>query len=355
MSKSSFKRATAVALGVGTLAGAAVYDGWARSGSLRAGGPDQGALVVALADTRSPSDVVVVVNGHEVTQAEVDREIDAMLGGQLEMIPPDQLNGVREQLAKRVTDGVVVKTLLEQAVDANGVEVDQDRLAASLAEIEAALPPGTSLADYAETVGMTSDEITREVATSLRVEALVAESAGSIETPTREEIRAFYDGNEEMFALPERVEVRHVLLSVPPEADEATRTARRQEAEALRGKLTAEGGADFAEIAAQHSDCPSKANGGNLGEITRGQTVAEFETAAFEQEVGVIGPIVETSYGFHLVRVDGRSEAGVAPLAQVETYIQERLVQERRRVAFESFVEGLRAKAQVVYPGNESA
>lgn len=67
------------------------------------------------------------------------------------------------------------------------------------------------------------------------------------------------------------------------------------------------GGADFAAVAREHSSCPSKRDGGNLGTFGKGQMVAEFETACFEGEVGEVQGPIKTQFGYHIVEVTARS------------------------------------------------
>jgi parvulin-like peptidyl-prolyl isomerase len=99
------------------------------------------------------------------------------------------------------------------------------------------------------------------------------------------------------------VRASHILLMYQ---GSARSTATRSKAEAeqqiadLQAKLAA--GSDFAELARAHSDCPSSAKGGDLGPFGRGQMVPEFETATFAMEVGQVSPVVETSFGYHLIQ-----------------------------------------------------
>lgn len=76
-----------------------------------------------------------------------------------------------------------------------------------------------------------------------------------------------------------------------------------QEIQSLKGKL--DDGADFAELARAHSDCPSGANGGSLGTFSKGQMVPEFEEATLALEPGAYSDVVETSFGYHLILRDG--------------------------------------------------
>lgn len=102
--------------------------------------------------------------------------------------------------------------------------------------------------------------------------------------------------------MPDQVRASHILLMYEGSASSsATRT--KEQAAAQIGELRAqiEGGASFADLARDHSDCPSGAQGGDLGMFGRGQMVLEFETATFGLEVGDLSDVVETDFGYHLI------------------------------------------------------
>lgn len=85
----------------------------------------------------------------------------------------------------------------------------------------------------------------------------------------------------------------------------ATRSKDEAQAQIAEIKTQLDGGADFAALAGQHSDCPSKAQGGDLGQFGRGQMVPAFEQSAFGMEVGQVSDVVETDFGYHLITRTG--------------------------------------------------
>ncbi len=107
--------------------------------------------------------------------------------------------------------------------------------------------------------------------------------AGKKAKPTEKEISKFFTDNKEKFTTQESVHVRHILVTIDAKDDEKTKAEKKARIENLRKQVVE--GADFAEIAKNNSDCPSKENGGDLGEIKKGQTVKPFEDAAFSQEI----------------------------------------------------------------------
>lgn len=122
-----------------------------------------------------------------------------------------------------------------------------------------------------------------------------------------EECRRYYDANRDKFRSDTIYEARHILIAASPDDPPARRQARAV-AEKLIAKLGAQPGA-FGGLAGAHSDCPSAANGGNLGQITRGSTVAEFERALETMSEGEISKQpVESRYGFHIIGLDRKIE-----------------------------------------------
>jgi parvulin-like peptidyl-prolyl isomerase len=104
----------------------------------------------------------------------------------------------------------------------------------------------------------------------------------------------------------DQVRASHILLMYAGSArSSATRSKEEAEAEIAQLKQQIDGGADFAEVAREHSDCPSSRQGGDLGAFGRGMMVPEFEHAAFELNVGETSGVVETAFGYHLIQRTG--------------------------------------------------
>jgi peptidyl-prolyl cis-trans isomerase D len=150
------------------------------------------------------------------------------------------------------------------------------------------------------------------------------EVASKIEMPD-EELRKLYQAETDRFRTPERVMVRHILLKTTDKSDE-----QKQEARTKIDDLLAQlkGGADFAELAEANSeDTGSAVEGGDLGWIARGQTVANFEKAAFSLEPNSLSEVIETEYGFHIVEVKEKETARLQPFEDVK----DQLAEEKKR------------------------
>ena len=151
---------------------------------------------------------------------------------------------------------------------------------------------------------------------------------------TDAEVRAYFDENPDKFKKPESVNASHILVETEEEALSVL-------SEIKSGSIS------FEDAAVKYSSCPSKENGGNLGEFGKGQMVPEFDSAVFSMEVGTITETpVKTQFGYHLIKLISRSEAEPMDYASVKDELYEMLLGEKRRKAYESKINQLK----ILYP-----
>lgn len=159
-------------------------------------------------------------------------------------------------------------------------------------------------------------------------------------------LRAIYDAAPDRFRAPSLYEAAHILFAAPG-GDAPARAAARAGAEAVLADLR-RNPRRFAELAAAHSACPSRANGGMLGQLSPGDTVPEFEAALAVMEEGAISQVpVESRYGFHLIRLDARVRGDVLPFAAVLPHLRQAQEKAHWVRASRAFVEGLVSAATI--------
>lgn len=150
-------------------------------------------------------------------------------------------------------------------------------------------------------------------------------------TVTEDEVASYYSENGNQFSKGETVNAKHILVAEEEKCSEILESI-------VSGKT------EFEAAAKEFSTCPSGAQGGDLGEFGRGQMVPEFEQAAFEAEIGhVVGP-VKTQFGYHLIKVEKRTEAQVLPFDQVKDKIKMNLLQQKQNQVYLEKAEELRGK-----------
>lgn len=150
---------------------------------------------------------------------------------------------------------------------------------------------------------------------------------------TPQELQAYYNQHQDQYRVPEQVNVRHILIKTPApgpdgKVDEKAAQAAKQKAEDILKQI--QNGADFAELAKKYSEDPgSKDKGGSIGWIQRGQTVPEFEQAAFSLGKGQTSGLVRSTFGFHIIRVEDKQQAHVKPLEEVKAQIEPALAAQK--------------------------
>ncbi len=140
-------------------------------------------------------------------------------------------------------------------------------------------------------------------------------------------LRGYYAQNRDRFEVPDRIRASHILLMTDGEFEEEV---KESEAEAAKVLEEVRAGADFGALARRHSEDPGSADkGGDLGWVTRGQMVPDFEKQAFLLEPGQISDVIKTEYGFHIIKVHERQSAQVQSFEEVREEIRAELVQEQ--------------------------
>ena len=148
------------------------------------------------------------------------------------------------------------------------------------------------------------------------------------------EAEDYYNENSAQFVTEESVNASHILVDSEGLALEI-------------GKKIASGEVTFEAAASEYSSCPSKENGGNLGDFGRGQMVPEFDSAVFAMEVGeVTAAPVKTQFGYHLIKLNSKKEAAPMAFADIKEQIKGALLNEKRRKAYESKINQLK----ILYP-----
>jgi parvulin-like peptidyl-prolyl isomerase len=168
----------------------------------------------------------------------------------------------------------------------------------------------------------------------------VAGITAKVPRPRPNEVASYYRKSAHLFQTPEMVRAAHIVKHV----DEVTTEVQAEAAiRAIEVQLKA--GADFAQLAGAHSDCPGQ--GGDLDFFARGDMVEEFERAVFGLKVGDVTPVFRTIFGFHLAKLTGRRPPGLKPLNEVREVIEQSLWQHEKDLALKEFMQNLRSKADI--------
>jgi len=280
-------------------------------------------------DQQSQGDdpVVLRVGDYEETRSEFDARFEVAIrslvageGVQMTDAIRAQMDGFKESfLEQRVLEASLVEEARERGIEVSDAEIDE-----IIAGVTAGLPEGVGLENLLDQAGFQSEE---QLRTMLReteyVNRVLAQLQDEVEV-TSEQIEQFYAENPEIFAMPEQVCARHILVETEEQAAQALERI--------------EAGEEFAAVADEVSTDPGT-QGGDLGCFPRGTMVPPFEEAAFGAELNEVTGPVESQFGQHLILVYDQEEPGSMPLEEASPLIEQQLQQVEASAAIEEVVE----------------
>ena len=250
-----------------------------------------------------------------------------------------------KQVQLEVLDGLIARELLWQdAQKKNFIAKDEDvKLAMSRAKDS--FPSEDDFKLRLAQIGYTENDYAQVLRQQLSVRVLVEKDISQGLSVSDDEIHGYYQSNPEQFKAPEQVHARHILVNVDPGADETTREDAKKKIEDILNQ--AKDGTDFAELAKTHSQAESGPKGGDLGFFSRGQMVKPFEEAAFALNPGEISEVVQTTYGYHIIKVEEKKEAHILALKDMQEQIRQFLYSRKVQDAVRKRVDILREESNV--------
>jgi peptidyl-prolyl cis-trans isomerase C len=286
-------------------------------------------------------DVIAQVNGEAISKADFDlavQEIEARAGGP---VPADQ----RDRILRGVLDELVAYRLLVQESRTRNTAVPAAEIDARIAQIRQQFPTQEAFTQALQTRGMTEQKLRADIQEDMVVAKLIEGQLGPISAVTPAQLNDFYSKNPEQFQQAERVRASHILLQFPPNADAAAKEQVRARAADILKQVKA--GQDFAALAKQHSQDGSAAQGGDLGFFERGAMVPPFENAAFALQPNQTSELVESQFGFHIIKVTEKQAQRTIPLEEVRPQLEQFLQQRTRQEQTQAFVDQLKAKGKI--------
>jgi peptidyl-prolyl cis-trans isomerase C len=305
-----------------------------------------GALVVsggaAAQGSTTENPTIVTVNGEAVTSAEVR----VMMQNLASQLGQGQQQIDQQQLFQAATQQAVDTKLLAQEARRREIALDTGAVDGIMAQLEQQSGGREALDAFLGNMGLNYEAFKGTVGESVLVQSLVEQQIRPGVEVTDQEVEEFYQGNPQMFQRPEQVRARHILMAVEQGADEETKADAKARAEAARKRALS--GEDFATLATELSDGPSAPNGGDLGFFSADRMVPAFAEAAFALEPGAISQVVETQFGYHVIKVEERRPASTQSLEEVKDPLRNALMEREVGEGVASLVEELRSKATIV-------
>jgi len=318
------------------------------------------AAEAALADT------VVTVNGTVIIESDIDKMIEPQLAAMAKQSEnsdrptgPQFMEQMKKMLREQALERMIVDKLIEEKAKQANIATTEEEVMSKLKEIASMQRPPMSVEELRkkmEGLGQGFDEIKQQVGKGLAFQKMMEARFANDISITEDEVKKYYEEYQSRYQAPEQVKASHILIKPDTSDPNTDPNEAKAKAKAKAGGLLEQikAGADFAELAKANSDCPSAERGGDLGFFGKGQMVPSFEKAAFDLQVGQVSDIVETKFGYHIIKVTDHKDASVTTFEQAKDSINMQLKQRKQRELAAKFIESLKAEANIVYaPGKE--
>ena len=301
-------------------------------------------IAVALIAEAQISNHAMTVNGEGVSRAFVQAQVDALInergmnyGG---ITQPDAY----KRFQREIVEQLIAQALLWQEADRRDFVVGDAAVDVRLEEIRSEFDSPLAFQFKMEEGGFTEDAFREDVRRKLSVQRMITDGIVPGISISDDELEEFYNANlEQMRRLPE-VHARHILIT-PESSEPEVIAAARLEIEAILAEI--HDGADFVALAKTRSQGPSAPRGGDLGYFGPGKMVPPFERAAFALQPGEISEVVQTQFGYHVIRVEDRRGGETVPLEEAADQIRSYLGQQALQNAVEVLVTKLRDDGDV--------
>jgi len=289
-------------------------------------------------------DPAVTVNGEKITRAKVQAQVDHLIdqrgmnyGG---ITQPEAF----KQIQREVVDQLIVQELLWQEAKRRDFVVEDNFVDERLAEMKGGFETEQAFLFKIEAGGVTEETYREDIRQQVSVQRMIFQGIAPEVKATDEDIRNFYDANEDQMRKPVEVHARHILVK-PESSETAAHKVAKGKIDAILAEVRA--GSNFAQLATERSEAPSAEKGGDLGYFGPGQMVPSFEQAAFALQPGEVSDVVQTQFGYHIILLEDRRGGELAPMDEVSTQIRTYLGRQKLESEVETLVATLRDEGEV--------
>jgi peptidyl-prolyl cis-trans isomerase C len=287
-------------------------------------------------------DVVARVNGEDVKKSELEMAIRSLEERARSAVPAEQ----RDTVYRQVLDRLIGFHLLVQESKARKVVAPPWEVDSQIEQIKKQFPSEDAFKQMLQSRGVTAEQLRADTAQTIAVNVMLKAELEPKVTVTADAGKKFYDENKARFRQDDSVHASHILIRTAENADAAAKAKAKSQADDLLAQIKK--GGDFAALAKQHSQDPGSApNGGDLGFFSKGQMVPAFEQAAFSLKPGQTSGVVETPFGYHIIRVSETKAGRDLSYDEVKGQIDEYLKQQIRDQKSQEFVDQLKAKGKI--------
>ncbi|MDO8603258.1 MAG: peptidylprolyl isomerase [Candidatus Omnitrophota bacterium] len=252
----------------------------------------------------------------------------------------------KDKLKKDILNELVSAELLYQASQKAGLGDLTKEVDAQLESIKKGFGSEQEFQKVLKERGIDTKALKEDVKKGVYINAYLEKDIFSKVTPvTEDQKKQEYETNKDKLNVPDEVSASHILIKADEKATPEEKQKAKEKIDALRARLMS--GEDFAKLAKENSEDGSAANGGNLGYFRKGEMVKPFEDAAFTLEKDQISPVIETQFGYHIIKTIDKKAAHTLTYEEVSGDIEKFLMTKNKRDMVSKTVEGLKKGAKI--------
>ncbi len=286
---------------------------------------------------------VAKVNDTVLTEADLEQALN-------EIMPAGVFHGgfsskKREEYRPQAFEKMIEKELFYQEAVKIGLKIDEEIIKAEREKTIERLGGEKKFKVALKNAGLTDEQYQQRLRKKQLVKRFITIEVSDKARPTDEEIKDYYRRNKKKFIRPEARKLTHILISVQPEASAEERKLKKAQAQEVIDRINA--GEDMSDVAWNHSMGPYRVKGGDMGLVHRGRLYPDLEKEVFQLEPGRLSGIIETIYGYHIVRVEEVKAAKQLDLKDVYDKIKKELTKRNEKQIREDLVASLRAQARI--------
>jgi len=291
----------------------------------------------------SAKEPVAKVGTATITRGELERAMNVLVAQN--RIQPGTTPEALKEAQKAALDQLIFAELMyQEGMKTPPADLDK-QVEFKMSQNKAKFSSPAQFEEALNSSGVTEKDLVEITRKDIIISSYIETKISPTITVSDEEIKRFYDDNKAQLAEEPQVKASHILIGVDAAADPETKAKAKAQAETTLQELKA--GKDFAATAKTVSTCPSKEQGGDLGFFGKGQMVPEFEQAAFALKPGELSGVVETQFGFHIIKVTELKDAVAPNLEDLKEKIAVFLKGQKTQKAVFDFVTKLRKESKV--------
>jgi peptidyl-prolyl cis-trans isomerase C len=288
---------------------------------------------------------IALVNGKPIDKADYDWEMKK-LNMRYQQTGKKLSDEEKRKYEANVLDNLITIEVLYQESEKKGIKVDPKRVEQQYDMLVKRYPDKEKFKEFLAQWDISEDKIKKNIKRHTAIQELIKTNVTDKVKVDNKDVKKFYDANPEKFKSPEEIKASHILIKLDPnKASDTEKVAAKKKLNTVKDRLAK--GEDFGKLAKEVSEGPSNKTGGDLGYFSRGQMVKPFEEAAFALKKGEVSDIVETQFGYHLIKVFDKKPAKILTFKEVKDRLASQLKQQEAQQKAIAYIEKLKSSAKI--------